>query len=187
MATTRVSCVSCDNQILPDTAVRNSGLCGVCERKRKKPVATAATEAAITPHLNLEPWLKTRFRIFNDLIAGDLRRHAGMLTDDKIDFCGYAILAEDYTTISDDDPPSIMVAYNRESDFTEANLGSVYDRFSPDECENYFYSGFGKTNLALRALYAEFLEQFFQDPCNEVCEKNRGTFLTLFIARILKA
>jgi hypothetical protein len=44
METTRVACVSCGNKILPDTAARNNGLCGVCERKRAKLAAKAAMD-----------------------------------------------------------------------------------------------------------------------------------------------
>jgi Domain of unknown function (DUF4303) len=44
METTRVACVRCGNKILPDTAARNNGLCGVCERKRAKLAAKAAMD-----------------------------------------------------------------------------------------------------------------------------------------------
>lgn len=47
MTDLRVSCTHCDNQILPETAARNGGLCGVCERKRRKRAAHEALDVDI--------------------------------------------------------------------------------------------------------------------------------------------
>ena len=112
----------------------------------------------------------------DDILADDLRRHVGTLARDKVDFYGYAILAEDYGTITYDDPPSIVVAYNCESNIAEANADSAYYRFSPDEWENYVHTGFDKTNLAIRTVYEEFLAEFYKDPDDQICNNNRGAF-----------
>ena len=174
METNRVSCVSCDNLILPDTAARNGGLCGVCERKRAK--LAAAAEAAMKPDPNLQLWLERHLLAIEARLADDLQRHMSVLSNDNIDFYGYAILAEDYGTITYDDPPSIAIAYNCESDIAEGNEGSVCYRYSPDEWENYVHTGFAETNLALRTLHADFLRQFYTHSEDRLSNNNRATF-----------
>ena len=47
MTAQRVSCTNCDNQVLPATATRNGGLCGVCEKKRRKLAADIKLDADI--------------------------------------------------------------------------------------------------------------------------------------------
>jgi hypothetical protein len=110
------------------------------------------------------------------MFTDDLRRHVAALAGDNVDFYGYAILPEDYTTITDDDPPSITVAFNCESDIAEANVGNVYYRFSPDEWKHYIHAGFDNTNAALRSLYVSFTGQFYNDPDDAQCQANRGLF-----------
>lgn len=187
METDRVSCVRCDNRILPETAARNNGLCGVCERKRAKLATAVTAKAAMEPDPNLEPWLEMQLCIIENRLSDDLRRHVNILVGDKIDFYGYAILAWDYGTITYDDAPSIAVAYNRESDIAEANADSVYYRYSPDEWENYVHTGFDKTNAALQTLYADFLGQFYKDPDDRICNNNRGAFFDRVHCTYLKS
>ena len=90
--------------------MRNGGLCGVCQRKRTKRSAKVSALAAMTPDTALEPWLKTELDNIENLLSDDLRRHLDALANDGVGFYGYAILPEDYTTITSDDPPSITVA-----------------------------------------------------------------------------
>ena len=44
MTTLRVSCKNCENQILPDTANRNGGLCGVCKRMKLAEASRSARD-----------------------------------------------------------------------------------------------------------------------------------------------
>lgn len=174
--TLRESCTNCQNQILPETAARNGGLCGVCQRKRTKRSTKVAALAAMTPDVALEPWLETELDTIEDRLSSDLRRHLAALANDGVGFYGYAILPEDYTTITSDDPPSITVAYNCESDLLEANAGSVYYRYSPDEWQTYVHAGFENTNTALRLLYGKFMNQFYDNLDRPKRNANRGMF-----------
>ncbi len=60
MTEDRVSCIHCDNQILPQTAARNGGLCGVCQRNKKKSIAKSKLDADIQLIRYVEEFEKLR-------------------------------------------------------------------------------------------------------------------------------
>lgn len=79
MTAERVKCSNCNNQVLPETADRNAGLCGVCERKRRKLVADAEREADMEVVRYAEEFQILR-RMTRDLVRSafeDLERLCG--------------------------------------------------------------------------------------------------------------
>lgn len=90
MTAERAKCSKCDNQVLPETVARNAGLCGVCERKRRKLKADLELEADIKVVQYVEEFHKLR-KMTRDLVRSAFEDLACLCGDEQIyGICVYA-------------------------------------------------------------------------------------------------
>jgi hypothetical protein len=135
--------------ILPETYEKLGGICMKCHKAKPSPIMT---EISTYIDMDYSPLVTS--------VYSDVRDHVLKLHESGIEFYGYSVLPGD--PLTQPDPASIGVAYNRESDVDDEHKNDTYYRYSVDEWQNYELEGFSKANEILRKYIGEF---------NDFCEK----------------
>ncbi|PCJ53543.1 MAG: hypothetical protein COA79_22760 [Planctomycetota bacterium] len=124
-----------------------------------------------------ESWLtKDEDELVNYIVI-DITRHVSTLNSSDSNFYGYAILPSDY--YSSANAPTIVTAFNFESDISTENKKEAYYRYSVDEWANYYHDGFESSNKELELIYKTFIStQSFENYVEAYNEKLNSAYMT---------
>jgi Domain of unknown function (DUF4303) len=133
----------------------------------------------------LHTWLSANEPDLVDAIASDIENHVSSLRAAGVEFYSYAVLPSDYCTSVG--PPTIVVAYNRESDILNENKGSIYYRYSVDEWPNYVHDGFDKSNSILKEISQKFSNCHQPDPNRCEIDNEEIAYVNKLYSSVVKA
>ncbi|MCA9191348.1 MAG: DUF4303 domain-containing protein [Planctomycetales bacterium] len=120
-------------------------------------VQLADATQKMNSHEQLQVWLDSDAPELEAAVVADIQRIVRGLQSSGDTFYGYAVLPGDY--ITQPNPASHVVAFNRESDLAVSHSEEPYYRYCVCEWQNYVHNGFNDSNSILESQLRTFKER----------------------------